>query len=401
MSASINKDTLYAGIAAGARFIARVLEKGGLSGFIDTLSDSRPRLQQAYLNIFNIVFAASYINISNAGGRRGAAAPLSDPAVCDAALKPVRFFFVKSQSQLLSILSRLVDQGGSSAIRGKATLAVELLCRFHPPVVVGLADCRFQHVLSKLLEINDDGRHGIMRGGDGREESESQLSYVLRCAQSMQRYVRLLLVRSLQGLTSHLKSCTAMGSPRAGANFPNIEGIDLSATNILDTQDTQVPMSIYSTPSKHPSASTYKTPHSRRGMHSESPPAHQLGNPSSPRTRETTPGSANAAGSRHTRVATATTVTSRMTDYSAIVRSCVTMTANPVLRRLVISASYIDSLASAFALLCDIIRQPEWASRLADEGKDEAVSIAEQAVLLALESVAQVIPLVCTISVIS
>jgi len=43
---------------AGARLVARVLEKGGLPVIIDTLRDGPPKLQQAYLNIINIVFSS-------------------------------------------------------------------------------------------------------------------------------------------------------------------------------------------------------------------------------------------------------------------------------------------------------------------------------------------------------
>ena len=43
--------------ATGAKFVARVLEKGGLPGIVDTLRDGQPKLQQAYLNIVNIIFS--------------------------------------------------------------------------------------------------------------------------------------------------------------------------------------------------------------------------------------------------------------------------------------------------------------------------------------------------------
>lgn len=43
---------------AGAKFVARVLEKGGLPVIVDTLRDGPPKLQQAYLNIINIVFSS-------------------------------------------------------------------------------------------------------------------------------------------------------------------------------------------------------------------------------------------------------------------------------------------------------------------------------------------------------
>jgi hypothetical protein len=40
----------------GGKFIARVLERGGLSGIVENLRDGPVKLQQAYLNIINIVF---------------------------------------------------------------------------------------------------------------------------------------------------------------------------------------------------------------------------------------------------------------------------------------------------------------------------------------------------------
>jgi hypothetical protein len=399
--------SVYAGVAAGSRFIARVLEKGGLSGFIDCLKDSRPRLQQAYLNIFITVFSASYIDDARTDADTSQHNDLdvisnSQSVVCDAALKPLRFYFVKSQSQLLPVLSRLADQGGSSAIRGKATLAIELICRFQPSLLMGLSDCRFQHVLSKLLEHDEDERHGMIKGPVGGEtgRTDTQSSYVHNCAVSMQRYLRYLLVHSLKGLATYLRSNTTIASPRANSQI--VDATDLSSTNVLDASEAaQCSRGLYSTPSKGSrGALQCKTPGTNSHHQSPSPPPHSASKPThrpssrnspSPHHPSDTP---NTAAAKHTRVAATAAVTSRMTDYSAILRSCIQMTSHPTLRALVISGSYISSLASTLALLSQIIRQPEWASRLAEEGKDEVISIAEQAVLLALESVAQVRPYV-------
>ena len=74
---------------------------------------------------------------------------------------------------------------------------------------------------------------------------------------------------------------------------------------------------------------------------------------------------------------------SRVSECSAVLRACLSMTAHHALRRAVMSTRYVQTLSAALSLVGELMKMP-------NRGSDDVVSIAEQAVLLALESVAQV-----------
>ena len=126
---------------SGAHFIARVLEKNGLVGFIDSMRDGRPRLQQAYLNIFSLIFTP--IPFHSNGG-------INQPTTTDGSLSKVRTFFVKAHVQLLPTVCRLVDKGSSVIVQAKAVLAIALFCQYRPELTIALCEQRFHSVLMKL-----------------------------------------------------------------------------------------------------------------------------------------------------------------------------------------------------------------------------------------------------------
>lgn len=110
---------------AWAHFIVNVFDQeGALSGILDALKDGPPKLQQAYLNIVNMIFLES--NTS----------PRAEDTDVDGVLLCVRKVLVKADGALSSIL-RLIDQGGSSAVRAKALFAAQLLCRHSPSLLRG------------------------------------------------------------------------------------------------------------------------------------------------------------------------------------------------------------------------------------------------------------------------
>mmetsp|Transcript_12206 Transcript_12206/g.18439 ORF Transcript_12206/g.18439 Transcript_12206/m.18439 type:complete len:1492 (+) Transcript_12206:184-4659(+) len=352
----------------GARFISRILEKGGLSNFIDTLKDGRPRLQQAYLNIFNIIFSANHIAPSPSPGNT-----VSSPT--DEALKAIRFYFVQECGQLLPVLCRLAEQGSSSAIKGKAILAIELMCRFHPSVAISLSDCRFQNLLGKLLEQEDISRFG------GTQELETKTStYVIQCAVSMQKYLRHALSNSLVQLVSQLKNDTQLS---AGVNAAAIEEVDQLMQGCDLISGASSGKNAYSTPMKGGSRGREAaTP-----MLSDTPMTGRTSpvighNPSytSKRGGSSSPGHV-ANLDIHQR-APPTASASRVSECSAVLRACLSMTAHHALRRAVMSTRYVQTLSAALSLVGELMKMP-------NRGSDDVVSIAEQAVLLALESVAQ------------
>ena len=110
-----------------ALFIAQVFDQeGAVSGILDVLRDGSPKLQQAYLNIINRIFSESPTPLSKA-----------EEIEVEKILQPVRKAFVKPEGALPSIL-RLIEQGGSSAVRAKALFAAQLLCRHNPALLSGL-----------------------------------------------------------------------------------------------------------------------------------------------------------------------------------------------------------------------------------------------------------------------
>ena len=168
---------------------------------VECLQDGSPKLQQACLNILNIVFAGSSIrnvdvidddkwnnnfnsnpshihlhshsphspskhsnhpstpNIVSSGKKISSPTKPSEPEPdSDSSLNPgnhllfnLRQAFLLS-SHLITALLRLADQGSSSVIKAKALLALQLLCRHSPHLLVALGDRRFPLSLVRLVE---------------------------------------------------------------------------------------------------------------------------------------------------------------------------------------------------------------------------------------------------------
>ena len=60
---------------AGARFVVRVLEAGTMAALVEPLRDGSPRLQQAYLNLLNLIFTTDLkVFISGTGTETGTSA---------------------------------------------------------------------------------------------------------------------------------------------------------------------------------------------------------------------------------------------------------------------------------------------------------------------------------------
>ena len=121
-----------------------------------------PKLQQAYLNIINMIFAGNVLSpispsssnpSSMPSSPHPSSRPLHDPhdpttpsptpypgesspriIAVDQVLHTLREHILRTPSILPSLV-RLIDQGGSSAVRGKALITAQLLCRQSPSLL--------------------------------------------------------------------------------------------------------------------------------------------------------------------------------------------------------------------------------------------------------------------------
>jgi hypothetical protein len=131
-----------------ALFIAQVFDQeGAVAGILDVLRDGSPKLQQAYLNIINRIFSESYTSLTRI-----------EEIEVQKVLRPVRKAFVKPEGALPSIL-RLIEQGGSSAVRAKALFAAQVLCRYSPALLSGITHV---YVLQNVLDVPLATQHVIL-----------------------------------------------------------------------------------------------------------------------------------------------------------------------------------------------------------------------------------------------
>lgn len=168
---------------------------------METLRDGQPKLQQAFLNIINIIFSSlssteRAIPAGNGsdtlpststseGGQGGQGGPGCDIDSDD--LRTTRQFFLKSPN-MTAILLRLVEHGASSAVRAKALLAIQLICRHQPSLLSTLTEKRFSACLIRILEPNLASQSGALGGGGNTEQS----SYVTKAAASMVLFCRAM-----------------------------------------------------------------------------------------------------------------------------------------------------------------------------------------------------------------
>ena len=127
-------------------FVTYILEQeGAITSLLEALKDGSPKLQQAYLNILNIVFLernnqSSPNNNQNNTNNHGQGDAIGDGGGgeinVDKVLYNIREQLACPQT-VLPFLLRLIDQGSSSAVRAKALCAAQLLCRHSPHLVKG------------------------------------------------------------------------------------------------------------------------------------------------------------------------------------------------------------------------------------------------------------------------
>ena len=92
---------------------------------LEILHDSQPKLQQAYLNIINLIF----ITVGNLPGRSGSISKLQEDKI-SSVMKMTRNYFLKTRgSMLILLMSRLIEHGANAAIKGKALLSIQFMYR--------------------------------------------------------------------------------------------------------------------------------------------------------------------------------------------------------------------------------------------------------------------------------
>ena len=132
---------------AWAVFISQIFEQdGAVSGILETLKDGPPKLQQAYLNIINLIFTNNTNDTNNINhsdneliqnnGDNLVKMKIKIDIEIDKALHTIRSNLSHPEGALPCIL-RLIEQGGSSSVRSKALLAAQLLCRYSPHLLTG------------------------------------------------------------------------------------------------------------------------------------------------------------------------------------------------------------------------------------------------------------------------
>jgi len=141
---SSNNNTTSPG-NVGPKVVSRIVEKGTfLQGFGGIFKEGSPKLQIAYLNIFNLIFCDEYYS----------GYPTSYVA---ASLNASRNVLAKNKG-MIQFLIRLAEHGASNTIRSKSLLSLQLLLRFSPCLMTGVGEKRLPSILARIVDpISKEG----------------------------------------------------------------------------------------------------------------------------------------------------------------------------------------------------------------------------------------------------
>jgi len=237
---------------AGARFMVKVLDRGGLPAILETLNDGQPKLQQAYLNVLNMLFAlpTELAEAVNKGAQ--AIAPATSPLNCNdapvarvfsrasnsvpgaAELRSTRQFFLRSAT-LVPIILKLVETGGSTAVRAKALLTAQLLCDHQPALLSQFCERRLPAILMRLVEplvLAANGAAGqsvrsslqhVTRGSGAAEPTtvpKGSAAYPMHAALSFLAFVRTACTAGSAELAVQISRIAAVdGDPTYGGSY--------------------------------------------------------------------------------------------------------------------------------------------------------------------------------------
>ena len=384
---------------AGARFMVKVLDRGGLPAMLETLNDGQPKLQQAYLNILNLLFAIprDLAQAVNKGTQREEPPMLkgdilsarmtsrnSSTVPGAAELRSTRQFFLRSATLVPTIL-KLVETGASTAVRAKALLTAQLLCDHQPSLLVQFCERRLPAVLMRLVEplvlaasgaAGQSVRNSLQRLSRGSEAGvdapatavvpQGSAAYPMQAALSFLAFVRNI--------------CTS-GAAELAVQIERVASVDGDATF----------GGTYASPSHaSPSKTRIRSPAAALWGVDKRSPAVNVKTPSSVDKRGT---SASRPSSRGGTPAIAPDL-GRIHALAEIVRAAVASAALPSLRRLILA----DGPDLVLAVTAALAALPKARAGLATLSSSEpfaveaiaALAEAEQALLVALEGIAAV-----------
>jgi len=383
------------GPGAGVRFVAKVLEVGGLPAILETLHDGQPKLQQAYLNILCVLFssparlaaASPSLGLDETFSQDKDASSLLDRSLqgtTEAALRPTRLFFLKS-STLVPSLVRLVEQGGSAAVRAKAIILAQLLCVHQPSLLAALAERRLPSALVRLLEPLAVSQR-VSRDAQAAPPGVTYASSAALC------FVRHTLSAGVRGARTAANQLAALAQRGHGASSSSSSS---SSSAQLATPDSS-PLS--------------KAAQARRGQTSGVRQSSAPAGSSASKRRGTGSTAATPSTPRHGQgegeggEPTSDMDVGSLATAADTLRAAVSLASQPLLRRLIVAtgphlaAALADTLeglvagraaASSYAAAAAAAtHSPSAAAEAQSAG--QAVSRVEQAALAALEAVAHV-----------
>jgi hypothetical protein len=305
-------------------------------------------------------------------------------------LRSIRFYFLQISTQLFVILCRLIDQGGSVAIKGKALLTIELICRYQPSLLSSLGEHRLQHILTKLFDSNQSSSTLPSSGQDPHNPNgppSSSSPYVSQCVQSFISWIQFLLSHSVLEMIQELKNFTHLTTPRGGGNG---EGGGKRDQLPPPPPPEDHPSNLLTTPSKgmnsNPLVTPVKSPRSGNGSgikQSKSTPLLTAKIAMSPSLASPAPAPPSSAA------------TGNVTSI-AILRGCISLISHPSLQKHVITSKYLFTISTALQLISENLAERRGASQYQSPQRpsedQEFLVLSEQSILLALESVSQVSP---------
>jgi serine/threonine protein kinase len=377
---SANSDSSGMTPGAGARFMVKVLDRGGLPAILETLNDGQARLQQAYLNIVNLLFAqpaAVSAAVKATNGDDNAAISPESPKISNrrtssantpgaADLKPIRQFFLRGATLVQTVL-KLIEQGASSAVRAKAMLLAQLLCLHQPSLLVHFSERRLPSILMRLVEplvVAASGGSAVRSSRQGGLTSantddngipKGSAAYPMNAAVSFVSSLRTACINATNDIA---KQCTRI----VLASRPNTPGSNSSKFGR--------PGSANSASKRRPGSPATTSPHV---FGRNSPSSLSVNSP-----------------------ATAKVDLNALYASADTLRAAVTAAALPSLRRLILADGPKLVLASASAL------HQLSAARIALSGSSQseqwtidayaALAVADQAMLVCLEGIAAVEP---------
>eukprot|EP01041_Mallomonas_annulata_P002963 gene2963-5817_t len=375
----------------GARFVARILDKGVLQSIIDNIRDGPLRLQQAYINILNLIFCkpVSFLNMdnnNNTNSNKTTDTSTSDENSTDSyytnqfflkpynehndntsendlenSLRSHRLFLCKS-ALLVPALVRLVEQGGSYCIRSKALLSIQLISRYYSPCLHILTEKRLAVSLTRLLEhpiptTNNNGNN-TDGNGNGNGDKDTSMVQFSRSGWSMLLFLRKTMLQSVYTLKTELTK------------------LEIELTDeIHRTATSTSTSSVHSTPNR-------KTP-----------------SKSSSSSHIQTPTPTSASGKNTTILPSKTSQmmidVTELLSVTNTLRPCLPLITPPSLRKYAISIDFISNLSEIFVILSRTrvtlgkVRNVELQGLEKEHDVQSAFQLVEETVLVALELVSQ------------